>query len=237
MEPMVDIQPDSRLDSRHDAEQRFRTSILTSERGIKRVLELRARCFAREFAYDQFERCADHLVVEDVRSGAIVGAYRLVSSKRIATFESERYFQMTPWLKRQRHAVELGWACVREDYRQGAVVARLWRGLSAYFANDAVDAVFGPTGVTGGTTVELQRLMVFLRAKNFDLVDSGIHALHGILGPRPDSIDVPSNMTVRSLPKMLRAYLASGARVLLDPVYDSKSQCFDLMTVLQLSRS
>src|SRR5438477_296349 len=87
---------------------------------------------------DEFDSVCDHLIVEHVATGKIVGTYRLQTSAMAllnAGFYSEREFEFSPYKRLGNSVIELGRACVDRDHRSTDVLYLLWRGITQYAVN------------------------------------------------------------------------------------------------------
>jgi len=82
---------------------------------------------------DIFDEACDHLLVEEVKSGQIVGTYRLQTGTQAARFHgyySAREFDFTPFESLRNQIVELGRACVHKKHRNLVVLGLLWGGIA-----------------------------------------------------------------------------------------------------------
>src|SRR5262249_35900724 len=70
---------------------------------------------------DEFDVVCDHVIVEDRRTGAVVGTYRLqtgVTAARHLGYYSAREFDFSPYEYMRAQMVELGRACIHPDHRR-----------------------------------------------------------------------------------------------------------------------
>src|ERR1700722_14005611 len=84
---------------------------------------------------DRFDECCDLLLVEDTRTGGVVGTYRLQTGQLAAAnhgYYSAQEFDFAPFEPIRCETVELGRACVHKDHRRLAVLNLLWRGIAIY---------------------------------------------------------------------------------------------------------
>ncbi len=219
---------------------RFKVKLIHGYEDLAPILELRSVCFVREFTATQYDISADHLVIEDVEKSLLVGAYRLTNSESSNSFESQDDFNLKGWLEKPGAKVELAWACTRPGYRQGSVIALLWKGLATYLKANNVQYLFGPASLGVHPAEQVGDVLKYLKAHRCDLKDSGIEAKQRpFLGAlNLDFVETVSNLSQviskRKLPALMRAYLMAGALVLLQPVFDPDTNCFDFMTVLEL---
>src|SRR5277367_825294 len=100
---------------------------------------------------DQFDECCDHLLVEDARSGLVVGTYRLQTGQLAAAhhgYYSAQEFDFTPFELIRCETVELGRACVHRDHRKLAVLNLLWRGIAIYATERRARYLIGCSSLT-----------------------------------------------------------------------------------------
>src|SRR5207248_11256867 len=84
---------------------------------------------------DPFDAVCQHLVVENVPTGEIVGTYRLQTGESAAAnigYYSEREFDFAPYEPLRGEMIELGRACVHADHRNFNLLHLLWRGIANY---------------------------------------------------------------------------------------------------------
>ena len=125
----------------------YRTRLATSEADIHAAQRLRFEVFNVELQEglneswrtrldsDRFDATCDHLVIEHIGTGKIVGTYRLQTGDMAAAangYDSEQEFDFAPFEPFRSEIVELGRACVHQDHRKGNVLDLLWRGIAAY---------------------------------------------------------------------------------------------------------
>jgi len=134
-----------------DAAQALRYRVFYDEMGALPTPEMEAR--RRDF--DQYDEHCDHLLVIDHmrKSGSkIIGTYRLIRREAAATcggFYSCGEYDILPILEYPGEILELGRSCIDAEYRTGAVMQILWRGLSAYIFRHSVALMFGCASLPG----------------------------------------------------------------------------------------
>ena len=100
---------------------------------------------------DQFDECCDHLLVEDARTGAVVGTYRLQTGQLAAAnhgYYSAQEFDFAPFERIRCETVELGRACVHKDHRKLNVLNLLWRGIARYATERRARYLIGCSSLT-----------------------------------------------------------------------------------------
>src|SRR5262249_2727755 len=104
---------------------------------------------------DEFDRICDHLIVEHVTTGEIVGTYRLQTGAMAAAnagFYSEREFDFSPYKQLGNSVIELGRACVDRDHRSTDVLYLLWRGIAQYAVSHGGRYLIGCSSLTSQDT-------------------------------------------------------------------------------------
>src|SRR6266480_533386 len=80
---------------------------------------------------DPFDAVCDHLIVEDVANGQVVGTYRLQTGEVAAAnigYYCEQEFCFRPYERHRSEIIELGRACVHAEHRNFGLLHMLWRG-------------------------------------------------------------------------------------------------------------
>jgi len=84
---------------------------------------------------DRFDFICDHLMVRDASTGKLAGTYRMQSGYRAKGnlgYYGEEFFDFSPFETLRAEVLELGRACVHEDYRNTNVLHMLWKGIARY---------------------------------------------------------------------------------------------------------
>lgn len=130
----------------------FVLKTLTTSKELKSALQLRYQVFHREMIgkksergidVDEYDFQCDHLVIQEKKTQRIVGTYRFNSSLYTDNFYSSREFALDRLLKHDGIKIELGRACIHKDFRRGAVIALLWKGIADYMNLSKAQYLFG----------------------------------------------------------------------------------------------
>src|SRR5580704_9332509 len=81
--------------------------------------------YADGYDKDHFDDVCDHMIVEDRRTGAVVGTYRMQMGDVAGGFfgyYGEQEFCFRPYEAMRKEIVELGRACIHRDYRSSDVL-------------------------------------------------------------------------------------------------------------------
>src|SRR5258707_13943593 len=84
---------------------------------------------------DQLDFICGHLMVHDAATGKLAGTYRMQSGYRAKGnlgYYGEEFFDFSPFEAMRGEVLELGRACVHEQYRNPNVLHMLWKGIARY---------------------------------------------------------------------------------------------------------
>lgn len=217
------------------SKSQFQVNWCKDESSLREVLKLRKLCFPAIKEYlSEADLLAHHLVIRDHEQ--VIGAYRVTLSTQTSRFETEDDFLIEEFKQKPGVKVELAWACVHPDYRDGRVIHHLWRALSEFFKEHHVRYVFGLASVTTEGSDQVLDIMSYLKNENYIMAQNSIRARHGYFSENAVILERATSkpMRKRLLPSLLRAYLMAGALVCLQPVFDADLDCYDFMTVLDV---
>lgn len=198
------------------AGQRLRYEVFVRELGGDGPLVDHAEGLER----DAFDPLYDHLLLFDnaAEGRPAVGVYRLMRSDRLAPgghFYSEAEYDLDVLKASGRRLLELGRSCVHADYRGGAALMALWRGLLGYVEDHGIEVMFGVASFHGTDPQALaaplsllhhrhhapEALRVRARAAHFQRMDL----------MAADEIDRVAAM--RAVPALIKSYLRLGGYV------------------------
>lgn len=182
---------------------------------------------------DEFDSICDHLIVQHVPTRKVVGTYRLQTgstAKENLGYYSEREFDFTPYEFLRPKVVELGRACIHRDHRSTEVLYLLWRGISGYALKQRARYLIGCSSLTSqdpehGTAV-YHRLRDWQVCGDLQTRPQEAFAMPLLKSPSGDD----------SVPKLLRTYLAIGARICGPPAIDREFKTIDFLTLLDLEQ-
>jgi putative hemolysin len=181
---------------------------------------------------DQFDECCDHLLVEDDRTGLVVGTYRLQTGQLAAAnhgYYSAQEFDFDPFEPIRCETVELGRACVHKDHRKLAVLNLLWRGIAIYAVERKARYLIGCSSLASQDAASGAAMYHALRDEF--LVEESFRTEP--VGDYRMSADSSTGDTP-SVPKLLRAYLSIGAKICGPPALDRDFKTIDFLTLLDL---
>jgi len=193
-----------------------------------------AQSYATGLDADPFDAVCDHLLVEHLPSGHIVGTYRLQtggSAARNLGYYSAQEFEFAPFEPMRHEIIELGRACVHRQHRNLVVLGRLWKGIADYAQARGARYLIGCSSLTSQDAAVGASAYTALCRQKF-LADWPWRTQ-----PTP-AYECPLDRLAEepvSIPKLLRAYLSVGAKICGAPALDRQFQTIDFLTLLDLA--
>ena len=186
--------------------------------------------YANGMDQDAYDAVCEHLLVEEKATGRIVGTYRMqsgVTAWRHRGYYSAQEFDFGPYEGLRPHLLELGRACIDRDHRSAEVLTLLWRGIAQYADHHGLRYLIGCSSVPSQDAATgwamYHRLAQFLAAVHLRTQPVADYRL-----PAP-----PSDTAVpeTNVPKLLKTYLAVGARICSEPAWDRAFGTIDFLTL------
>lgn len=198
---------------------------------------------------DQFDLFCEHLLVEDKTSGSIVGTYRMQSGTTAGQnlgYYSEQEFSFAPYEALRAGILELGRASIDREHRTPEVLTLLWRGISQYATNMGLRYLVGCSSLNSKDPAEgwqmYSQLAAYRCPQEFETVPTERYACpseqEGQQAQKQaqlesKSLPVETHTSVK-VPKLLKTYLAIGARIAAPPAWDREFGTIDFLTLLDL---
>jgi putative hemolysin len=196
---------------------------------------------------DQFDLFCEHLLVEDKTDKRIVGTYRMQSGTTAAKnlgYYSEQEFSFAPYERLRDGILELGRASIDRDHRTPEVLTLLWRGIAQYATDMGLRYLIGCSSINSqdpATGWQMYRQLEHYKVPpEFETVPTAAYACPteqegapAQPSPSPDGAPSPETAQVK-VPKLLKTYLAIGARIGGPPAWDREFGTIDFLTFLDL---
>jgi putative hemolysin len=183
---------------------------------------------------DHFDLFCEHLIVEDRMRREVVGTYRMQSGNTAAQkmgYYSEQEFDFSPYEGIRGEVLELGRASIDREHRSSEVLTLLWRGIVQYARFYGLRYLIGCSS---------------LNSREPDAGWSMYRQLEAFLAPAPlrtrptRSYELPQAITEPphevKVPKLLKTYIAVGARICGAPAWDREFGTIDFLTLLDLAQ-
>lgn len=231
----------------------YRLRLANSPEDLEALFRLRFRVFNVELGEglersyqtgldrDQFDPYCEHLLVEERTTRRVVGTYRMqsgVNAARHQGYYSEQEFVLAPYEPLRPGILELGRAAVDREHRTPEVLTLLWRGITRYAVGMGLRYLLGCSSMNSNNPVEgwqmYRQIERFRVVPEFETVPTAAYACPT---EQPDA-QPPGQQDATpapvKVPKLLKTYLALGARIGASPAWDREFHSIDFLTLLDL---
>ena len=181
---------------------------------------------------DPFDSFCDHLMVRDLETGRLVGTYRLQTGETAARnmgYYGDQLFDFSVYDPVRREVLELGRACVHEDFRNMMVLHSLWKGIAVYATRARARYLLGCNSISSQD--ENYGVAMYESLKDKYLAEPSL-CTRPQPGCRCHSTGEPVNIT--RPPRLFRAYLDISAKVCGPPAIDREFKTIDFLTLVDL---
>lgn len=181
---------------------------------------------------------SDILVVKDTDKDLIVGTYRITTPRTNVEkkpYIVERQYDISDLVNSDAMFACVSRLCIDPDYRDGAVIKLLLKGLFRYIAESQCQYVLGLCSFHGTDKSRYSNVFPYLYREHRETE----HDFKAIMNPirlddYPEEID---ETKIRDeLPGILRMYLAIGHTVCSTASVDKEFNCIDVLIVLNCSK-
>lgn len=218
----------------------------TSSRDLRALVQLRRHSFFEEFGmspstdfqeFDEYDLLADHIILKSKQTNEVIGSYRILNSDFSHKFYSEEQFEMADLLQSPGHKIELSRACIHKDYRNGATLSLVWKGLAHYATITSTDYMFGCASIMSTSPRLAYSMYHYFKTDRLDTqfrlgIKEGFQFPENSFEPGTDQL--ADEVVQENIPPLLKVYMKAGARICSEPSIDRKMQCFDFLTILRM---
>jgi putative hemolysin len=201
---------------------------------------------------DHFDLFCEHLLVEDKTEAnparRVVGTYRMQSGATAARnlgYYSEQEFNFASYEPLRPGILELGRASIDRAHRTPEVLTLLWRGIAQYANDMGLRYLIGCSSLTSKDPAEgwqiYRQLGHYMVSPEFATEPTPAYACPiEQASPRSQSHSPSEDLPLSSppaqgkVPKLLKTYLAIGARICAPPAWDRDFGTIDFLTLLDL---
>jgi putative hemolysin len=226
------------------AQSRLYLSIARNPAEIAEAQRLRYKVFAEEMGaqvsgtggldIDGFDAFCDHLLVRESSTHQVIGTYRILNPHQAAQaggYYSAGEFDLSRITHLFDRTVEVGRACVHQDYRSGGTITMLWAGLAKYMQMHHYEYMIGCASVPmndGGHAAA----SLFNRLKDDYLSPPE----YRVFPHNPLPIEALNQDIQVACPPLIKGYLRLGAYICSEPAWDAYFNTADMLVMLPLSR-
>jgi putative hemolysin len=202
---------------------------------------------------DHFDLFCEHLLVEDKTEAnparRVVGTYRMQSGAtalRNLGYYSEQEFNFASYEPLRPCILELGRASIDREHRTPEVLTLLWRGIAQYANDMGLRYLIGCSSLTSKDPAEgwqvYRQLDQYRVSPEFMTEPTAAYTCPIEQGSTQTQLPSPSEVLPISspppaqakVPKLLKTYLAIGARICAPPAWDREFGTIDFLTLLDL---
>jgi len=222
---------------------RFVHEFAVNDADVKACQQLRYRIFAEEMGaqidggpdkldVDRFDAHCHHLIVRDTLNGRIIACTRLLTCEaaaRTGGFYSSGEFEMDMIAALPDRKVEVGRTCVDAEFRSGAIISKLWQGLTVFITQHNYRYLFGCASIgleDGGD----QASAILDKIERRYMAPEAIH----VTPRRPYPVQRPPAEVAMRMPPLLKAYVSLGAKACGAPYWDESFNCCDVFMLLDI---
>lgn len=240
-------QPMQRLLAFQDAPpieaQHLEVRLAAAREEVRAAQRLRYRIFAEELGArlpgtepgidtDALDAYCDHLIVRRRDTADVVGCCRILTDAQAyqaGRYSSQTEFDLTRLLPLPGRVIEVGRGCVHADYRNGATIRLLWRGLARYIVDHDIGYLMGCASIplTQGT---LDAQLIYARLARSYLAPPGYRTFPKVPLPR---VQLAGIAPTPHVPPLMQAYLRAGAQICGEPAWNPAFNVAELFLLLR----
>lgn len=183
---------------------------------------------------DHYDPHCRHLLAFDQQSHEVVGCYRLLTwegAQKLGGWYSESEFDLSPLADIYPHMVELGRACIHEDYRHGGVVMSLWAGLTKFMHDQSLRFMVG-CGSIGTEDGGHMAAALYHELKHKYLCPPQWQ----VRPLKPLRLDDKQPVDHPECPALIKGYLKAGAWFCGAPCLDEAFNCADVLILMDMTQ-
>ncbi|MCK9470465.1 MAG: GNAT family N-acyltransferase [Bacilli bacterium] len=192
-----------------------------------------------EMCIDRYDYLCDHLICYDTLNKQVAGTYRLVLEDHIRTvgsFITESEYDISKI--KSKKILELGRAVVKEEYRTGAVIKLLWRGLVKYAQVNNINYMFGTGSFQGIDPSSYDQALSYIYYNHLSPQDVRVQARlesrSNINLIKEHEIDL--RKVREQMPALIKGYIKIGATFGEDAYIDVPFNSVDVFVLLDVDK-
>jgi putative hemolysin len=154
-----------------------------------------------------------------------------ITAERKFGYYSEQEFDFSPYEFIRGEVLELGRASIDREHRTSEVLTLLWRGIAQYARFHKLRYLIGCSSLNSRDPREgwsmYRQLAPFLTLESLRTHPTQSYEL---------PLHPPEDMAEVKVPKLLKTYIAVGARICGTPAWDREFGTIDFLTLLDLAQ-
>jgi putative hemolysin len=190
---------------------------------------------------DAFDPLCRHVLIEEVRSGALVGCFRLMSLASGSDLErsyTAQHYDLRALRIYPGRFLEIGRFCLHPAWHDPDILRLAWGMITAVVDAEAIALLFGCSSFRGTDAARHHEAFALLKQRHL----APMHWRPGRKAPEIFSFEnalpgasAEPRAGMAGLPPLLRSYLAMGGRVSDHAVIDHELQTLHVFTGLEVS--
>ena len=155
------------------AKGRYRAQIAADGADLEAAQRLRTLAFrgpdAERLDRDDFDDACTHVLIEDIRTGALVCCFRLLrfgSGAEIGRSYSAQFYELSALAAFDGPMVEMGRFCIHPDWHDPDILRLAWGAMTALVDRDGVEMLFGCSSFHGTEARDYSDAFALLRDRH-----------------------------------------------------------------------
>jgi putative hemolysin len=194
--------------------------------------------------FDEFDEYCLHMVAIEKCSGNVVGTYRVhlgCVANSARGFYSSKEYEIHGLYNIADKCIELGRACVSPQYRSGAIVGLLWRGITELLVRADLTYMLGCVSLEGTDSVIGWAIYEYVAKKYSVCKDFTVIPRPGFKLNRPAEHEIKKILAdeaalKRHIPPIFKGYLKLGAIICGDPALDRDFGTIDFFVLIDVNK-
>ncbi|UWQ76317.1 GNAT family N-acetyltransferase [Leisingera sp. M658] len=218
----------------------YRARLAAGPADVAAAQALRALCFRTGGTdCDAYDAACAHVLVEEVRTGALVCCFRLLvleSGADLPRSYSAQFYDLQGLQAFQGRMAELGRFCVHHDWHDPDILRIAWGAVTVFVDARGVQMLFGCSSFAGNSTAEYLDAFALLKHRHLaplcwrpQVKAPDVFRFAARLRRKPDA-----KKALLHMPPLLRTYLLMGGWVSDHAVVDACMNTLHVFTGLEI---
>ncbi len=226
---------------------------------VRRAQQLRYEIFLEEKSAnltsdegvdkDKYDQLCDHLLIfkregedSNVDNWELIGNYRMLTEQGLNNgdnYFTEDEFDLSNLKQQADQLCELGRSCVKKEYRTGAIIALLWKGIGTYLEANNKTILFGCASFPGLDIDSHLNALSYLH--HYHLADESIRTTPVQTDKQNNFIPLPKEevklkQALKELPPLVKGYLRLNAVIGQGIYFDYEMNCIDVCIMVDRNK-
>ncbi|NSX55303.1 GNAT family N-acetyltransferase [Parasulfitobacter algicola] len=221
----------------------YNARLADGQSDVLRAQQLRYKAF-RDYDsvgvdQDSFDEKCDHVLVEDIKTNALVCCFRLLplnGGQHIGESYSAQYYELSALQDFKGPMVEMGRFCIDPDCYDANILRVAWAAMTKYVDNAGVELLFGCSSFQGIDAADYHDAFAILRDRHLapkrwlpKVKAPSVFRFTNLLRGKPDR-----KQAMLRMPPLLKTYLVMGGWVSDHAVVDRDLNTLHVFTGLEI---